>query len=306
VKGSTVAAILLLVAAAIGVLRLQPRLARTVATVKQREDVYLLPPPAELHAATLGWDAAAVDLLWGKLLVEYGIHWSEPREFLDTPKYVDAILELEPTYAPVYKFVDTMLAYRPLQGTEDDIRKARAYLERGTRERPQDSKLWMTYGQFMAFIAPSFFHDQADRDAWRKDGAEAIGHAVELGADAERALTAATILTGAGNTEQAIRFLERAYAFTEDSSMAELHDKIGGRLAALQAAARRDAADEIARAINSRWKRELPFLTRGQYLLFGPKVDVSRCSGVSAAADSACARDWLSALAPPPSSADSP
>src|SRR3977135_578705 len=197
-KRSTPAAVLLLVAAALGVARMQPRLAHTVRAVKEKEDVYLLPPPAQLRAATLGWDAAAGDLLWAKLLVEYGTHWSEHREFRDVPKYVDAILELEPTYAPIYRYVDTMLAYRPLQGTEDDARKARAYLERGTRERSQDPRLWMQYGQFVAFIGPSFLHTDKDREAWRTDGAKAIGHAVELGADAERALTVATVLTKSG------------------------------------------------------------------------------------------------------------
>jgi hypothetical protein len=306
VKGSRLAAGLLLAAAALGVARTQPRLAQTVRAIKERDDVYLLPPPAELHAATLGWEAAAVDLLWAKLLAEYGTHWADHREFRDTPKYVDAILELEPDYAPIYKYVATMLAYRPLQGTEEDVRKARTYLERGTRERSRDARVWMEYGQFLAFIAPSFLREDADREAWRKDGATAIGRAVELGADAERALTAATLLTRAGATEEAIRYLQRAYAFTEHPSMNEVHEAIGRRLGALQASAMRDAADAAARTINGRWQQELPYIARDQYLLLGPKVDVPRCSGRAATDDPACAHDWLSALAPPASSAGSP
>jgi hypothetical protein len=306
VKGPALAAALLLPAAALGVARTQPRLAETVRAIKERDDVYLLPPPAELHAATLGWDAAAVDILWAKLLVEYGTHWADHREFRDTPRYVDAILELEPNYAPIYKYVATMLVYRPLQGTEDDVRKARMYLERGTRERSQDAGLWMEYGQFLAFVGPSFLKQDADRDSWRKDGATAIGRAVELGADADRALTAATLLTQAGATGEAIRYLQRAYAFTEHPSMSEVHEAIGRRLGALQASAMRDAADATARTVNARWKRELPFVTRDQYLLLGPKVDVPLCSGRAAADTPACARDWVNALAQPASSADSP
>jgi hypothetical protein len=306
VRASTSAAVVLFAAAAFGVTCTRPRLASTVHAVKESDDLYFLPPPAELHAATLGWDAAAVDLLWAKLLVEYGTHWSERREFRDTPKYVDAILELEPTYPPVYKFVATLLAYRPLQGTEDDVRKARAYLERGTRERSYDSSVWMEYGMFVAFIAPSFLHDGAEREGWRKDGATAIGHAVELGADADRALAAANMLTRAGANEAAIRYLEQAYAFTEHPSMGELHEAIGRKLAALQATARRDAADEVLGAVNARWRKELPFLTRDQYLLLGPKVDVARCSGLAAAGERVCARDWLNENRPPGSSEDSP
>ena len=285
--------VILFASAVLGVSRTQPRLASIVHTAKETEDVYALPPPTELHAATLGWDAAVVDLLWAKLLVEYGTHWSEHREFHDTPKYADAILELEPTFAPIYKYVDTMLAYRPLQGTEDDVRKARGYLERGTRERSTDPSVWMEYGQFLAFIAPCFLRDPAEREAWRRDGASAIGHAVERGAEADRALAAATILTRAGATEAAIGYLERAYAFTEHPSMVAVHEAIGQRLAALQATAKRDAEDVELGAVNARWKEELPFLTRDQYLLLGPKIDVRRCSGVQAASEGRCARDWL-------------
>ena len=53
----------LFLAAAGGVALTQPGLARVVHTAGDREDVYALPPPSQLRAATLGWDAAAVDLL---------------------------------------------------------------------------------------------------------------------------------------------------------------------------------------------------------------------------------------------------
>jgi hypothetical protein len=163
----------------------------------------------------------------------------------------------------------------------------------------------MELGQFVAFIAPSFLHDQADRDAWRKDGATAIGHAVELGADADRALTVATVLTRAGATAEAIRYLEHAYAFTEHPSMSDVHEAIGRRLADLQANTLRDAADATARVVQGRWQAELPFAGRDEYLLLGPRVDVLRCSGLDAVDDHACARDWVTVLASPASSADS-
>ncbi len=286
------APLLLLLAGAIGVARTQPRLAAAAYEAKESGDVYALPPPAQLHAATLGWDAAVVDVLWSKLLVEYGTHWHEHREFLEVPRYADAILELEPSYRPLYRYISTMLAYRPLQGTEADVRMARAYLERGTRERPDDQDVWMEYGQFVAFIAPSFLADDAEKSRWRHDGAEAIGHAVELGADAERALTAASILSQYGANQAAVQYLERAYAFTEHPSMASVHDAIGRRLAALQASGMREAADAASRVVDEQWQGDLPFLSRDRYILLGPHVDVARCAGLDGADDPACARDW--------------
>ena len=283
---------LVLVVCAAGIARLQPALAQTAHDVKEQQDIYDLPPPMQLHAATLGWDAAAVDLLWSNLLVEYGMHWQEHRDFDQTPQYTDAILELEPTYPPIYRYISTMLVYRPLQGTERDARLARDYLERGTRERPQDGDVWLEYGEFIAFIAPTFLRDPRAADAWRKSGAEAIGHAVELGADPERALTASTMLSRAGDAEAAIPFLERAYAFTEQPGLASVHEDIGRRLAALQANRLRDEADATSRTIQERWDAELPYLPRDRYLLVGPSVDVARCAGLDAAQDPACARDW--------------
>lgn len=289
---STVVAAIVFVACAAGVSRLQPGLALTAHDVKERQDVFALPPPAELHVATLGWDAAAVDVLWSELLVDYGTHWAEKRAFDDTPRYADAILELEPTYPPLYQFISTMLVYRPPQGTEADARLARKYLERGTRERPQDGDVWLAYGEFIAFVAPSFLHDPAESEVWRKDGATAIGHAVELGANPERALTAATMLNRAGSPEAAIPFLERAYAFTDQPGMGEVHESIGRRLATLQATRMRSQADATAQSIDARWQSELPFLPRDQYLMVGPSIDPARCAGLSSVDDPACERRW--------------
>jgi hypothetical protein len=299
-------AVMLFMVAVAGIARTQPRLAMAAHTVKERDDVYALPPPAHLRAAVLGWDAAAVDLIWAKLLVDYGTHWSEHREFRVVPQYADAILALEPTHAAFYRYVDTMLVYRPLQGTEQDARLARAYLERGTRELPQDSSVWMELGQFEAFIGPSFLRDDREREAWRKDGAAAIEHAVELGGDADRALTAAALLTQAGANAEAIRYLERAYAFTEHPSMLDIHEAIGRKLAALEAIAQRDRADTVLHAIDTKWQSEMPFVSRDHYLLMGPGADPARCAGAAASGDKACSRSWDAVIEGPGSSEGSP
>ncbi len=107
-----------------GVALLQPRLANQIHDAKAREDVYLFPPPAELEVATLGYRAAVVDMLWVKLRIEYGTHFVEKRAFPDAPHYLDAILALEPDYAPVFRYVDTILCYHEPQGTADDATHA--------------------------------------------------------------------------------------------------------------------------------------------------------------------------------------
>lgn len=294
------------VAAAAGVALIQPRLAASVHAVKERDDIVAFPPPEQLRALVLGWDAAAVDLLWSSLLVEYGEHFAERRDFKEIPRYIDAILALEPSYAPLYRYVDTMLAYRPMQGTEADVVLARKYLERGMKERPQDSRVYMKFGQFCAFIAPSFLSSEAARKEWRRAGAEAIARAVELGEDADEALAASAMLSEAGEKREAVRYLENAYAFTEHPSMREVHDAIGRRLASLEESTERDAEKDALQAVTDRWSREMPTVTRDRYLLLGPGLDAAKCAGVAAMGAPGCERGWGDATATPGLSAGSP
>jgi hypothetical protein len=287
---TAVATAAIAVASVAGLALTQPGLARTTHAVKETDDSFALPPPAELHVATLGWDAAIVDLLWADLLVENGIHFVEKRDFTDIPKYLDAILELEPTYAPVYKYVTSMLAYRPMQGTVDDVKKARSYMERGMRERPTDPKVWMEYGEFIAFIAPSFLNDEDEAQKWRIDGARAMAHAVELGGEPDRALTAASMLNRAGDTRGTITFLRRAYALTEGNGMEEVHENIGRRLGMLEASAVREAADSTFRAIEARRRQQAWAVDPGLFLLLGPAPDAFACAGVDGYGGPGCER----------------
>ncbi len=299
-RGTLVGSLLFLAAAA-GVALTQPRLARIVHGAGDREDVYALPPPTQLRAATLGWDAAAVDLLWTTLLVQYGSHWQERREFTDGVRYAQDILAIEPTYEPLYRIVDTLLVYRPLQGTARDARDARAILEQGTRERPYDASLWRRYGEFLAYLAPSFLTDPDEQKAWRKDGAIAMEHALELGGDPDSVLGAAGVLSDIGERDAVLRFLERAYAMTEHPSMTDIHERIGKKLAELRGQMLDDRADALVRALGERWQRELPAVSRDDYLLLGPAVDTARCAGLAGADDPACARE-LPQLSPSPTS----
>jgi len=286
-----VAAIAIMLGGAAGVALTQPRLAATTKKVKETKDVYVLPPPAQLKVMTLGYRAAAVDFLWAKLLVEYGMHWSDHRAFDDLPRYIDAILEIEPDYAPLFRYVDSMLVYRPPRGYAKDARLARAYLERGLQARPYDAKVWMQYGQFIAFIAPGFLTDtdDAERERWRVDGARAMMRAVELGADPDRAVSAATILNKAGaDTTALIASLRKYRALAADDP--GTIEEIDRKLAQLQAKAEDDAEAIHRREFESQWRRQFPFLTRYQFLLIGPSIDPAKCAGRNHVP--ACAREW--------------
>ncbi|MBX3219991.1 MAG: hypothetical protein KF795_05685 [Labilithrix sp.] len=287
-RGEALALALLTVSAA-GLGVVQPRLARDVAAVRERDEVFALPPAEQLRAMTFGYRHAAADLIWAKMLVEHGLHWQEKRKLKALPSYIDAIIALEPDHPVLYQFVDTLIVFQPGAPTPDDARLARGYLERGTRERPYDAEIWLHYGQYLAYLAPSLLTDNAEIERWRTDGARALMHAVELGADADRSLAASTILTKSGERKATIEHLRRAYALTDDH---ETRRQIALKLERLNAGT--DAADAVAR-VESEWQTRYPFLSRGTMLLIGPHRTPDACAGPHQEAKSGCPRDWTDA-----------
>ncbi len=294
---ATMLAVLAFLALAFGVSRLQPRLAAQLHGIKDTDDDYLFPPPPVLRVATLGYVAATTDVLWGKLLVENGTHWTEHRPFGDLELYLDAIVGLDPTFRPFYQYVDSLLCYRPIQGQESDAREARSYLEQGTRELPNDASLWLKYGQFIAFMGPTYLSSESERKAWRRDGALAITHAVDLGADLQYGFAASSMLdTRLGERQASIDFLMHAYALATAAEDEAKQQEIAAQLARRQASATIDRMRDVLETVESRWRKDYPFLDRGTYLLLGPVPDPLRCVGASSFQDPDCAHDWDDAL----------
>lgn len=287
---STLIALLVSLVAIAAIAVTQPGLAASVHKVKQRDDVFLLPSPNALRAATLGYKAAATDLLWAKLVLEHGLHWQERRPFPDVTRYVDGIIALEPDFPTLYRFVDTMLVYNPTGGTEDDARTARKYLEIGTEARPNDPEVWMQYGQFTAFLAASFLKDPAEIDRWRVTGAHAIARAVLLGANVQRSLAVGAILDKAGERDANIAFLNHAYAITEDPEMRQQYLL---RLGKLHATAQ---SEESTTVFEREWRTRYPFMSRGETLLIGPRRPPATCAGPASYDRRGCPRDWTHAI----------
>jgi hypothetical protein len=281
---------------ALGIGTVQPQLAR-LQQQGHRDDVLILPPPAHLRALTFGYPTAGADLLWAKLLVEHGLHWEEKRAFPDLPNYIDGILALDPDHPLIYDFVDTLLLFVPNGATEADARLARTYLERGTQRHPYDPHVWLRYGEFVAFLGPSFIKDQSVADQWRKDGALALGHAVELGADADHALAATTILSKAGERKATIAYLQRAYALTDNP---ETRRQLRLKLQKLEASNASLATEAAVETVEREWQLRFPFFSRGGTLLLGPHRDPAACAGPRSYGLKECPRDWSSAVGEAP------
>jgi len=279
-------AVLVALLGIVGIAAVQPGLAGNIHKLRQRDDVFLLPPPAQLRMMTLGYRAAATDMLWAKLLLEYGVHGQEKRAFPDVTRYVDGIIALEPDFPALYDFVDTILVYTPPPGgTAEDARTARRYLERGMKERPYDGKFWVHAGQFIAFIGPAFIKEEHESEAWRVDGAKIIARGVELGGGTYRSLAATTILGHAGEREAQIQHLQRAFAVSDNP---EDRAQFLRKLRSLQV----DADAETALTAVDHDLAPYRFLSRGAGLLIGPRRSASQCAGPGSYERHGCAPDW--------------
>lgn len=279
-------AVALLCGAAIVIV--QPRLASAVAKAK-RDDITAIPPPDQLRIMSFGYRAMGADLLWAKLLVEQGLHWEEKRAFPEIPSYVDGIIALDPDHPLLYQFVDTLLLFTPKGGTEADARLARRYLEEGAKAHPTSPDIWLQYGQFLAYLAPSFLKDKAEREQWKKEGALAIAQAIELGADPDRSLSASSLLNSHGERAAAIKQLQRAYALTDNPATRQ---GIADKLARLQSTVEAEATMSI---VEDEWRTNYSILSRGGALLLGPHRSPAACAGLAASTSKECPRDWLEA-----------
>jgi hypothetical protein len=68
------------------------------------------------------------------------------------------------------------------------------------------------------------------------------------------------------------------------------------QLEAQQAGAIRETIERVRRTIDARWRREMPFVPRGIFMLMGPSPDPVNCAGLARSGDPECAHDWDDAL----------
>lgn len=273
----------------------QPRLVRIEAAVKERSDIYALPPPEILRKVSFGYRAALADYLWAHVLVTQGLRMGERRPFTEIAEFVDAINCLDPTFREPYRLADSIMSFQINDPNRvESLRRARQVLERGVMQFPYDAELWLNFGQFLAYIGFSMLPPESkERSEWREDGARAIVRAGELGGTDEniyKSMSAAAILNRQGEIDAAIRFMERLFAMTEDDVVRE---DIGRRLAVLRQGRRASRDFELSGEFDRVWRRDLPFASRTLLSVLGPHVDPWACTGPRMQLDIAlCDRDW--------------
>lgn len=262
--------------------------------IKDTTDAYVLPPPSSVVALSMGYRSALADYLWAGTLVESGLKLQERRRFQHLLLYIETINELDPTFREPYLMADALVTLQT--GGEppvEEIRRTRRILERGAKERPLDGEIWLTLGQFVTFLSPSYLKDEAEIQRWREEGTPYLAKAAELSGDnasiAWQALGGASILRRKGERDAAIRFLRRTLAVTEDE---ELRKDVELRLERLLGEEELEKQRARQRDFEAIWRDKLPFVSKSTILVLGPQPDPFACAGVTWKTDPACARTW--------------
>lgn len=289
-----VAIVLSLVAGASGgIASSRPRLIASFANAKDQYDVYALPKPEHVRLMSLGYRSALADLLFAQVLVSSGIHLAEKRRYESAASYLHTINELDPKFYSPYRYADTILTMQSVKPRLEDYVAARSILERGMQEFKSDMALWLSAGQFMAYLAPPHVAELAGQtvaEEWRREGARRLARSCELVGKDENAphhcVTAAHLLSKSGELEALTQFVERVLAVNDDPEVQRL---------ALASLARAMGEDEQRKLASRRQRydhlraRNLYFVGKDRFLLIGPGFDAFACLDRHAAKSADCA-----------------
>ncbi len=291
-----------LVAALIAISR-EPA-AKTHHRVDETADVYVLPPPEMVQAMSLGHRAAFADYLWAGVLVEQGLHTQEKRRFENMPYLIDTINALDPTFREPYLLVEALTVFQVNGVSEADIRRAREIVERGARNLPNDPEILGAAGSFIGLMAPSsYLSDPTEKEQWTVDGAAYLARAAELGDDKKligwQALGGYNLFRKTGRHREAVAFLQRALAGTDDEELRQRITSTLDKLAQTDVALDKGEQRKAMAAFRKRqdrfdeiWRTTYSLVSRTGTLVMGPPYDAAYCAGGRHREDERCALDW--------------
>lgn len=281
-----------IVVAAAMVRWVQPGLARSFSSIKTTEDLYAIPAPSRIVAASLGYRSALADLVFAHVRVAYGTSFAEKRRFTYIGDYLEAIMELDPKFRAPYHYTDTFLTLQPVPPPKENYRRARDHYERALTHVTDDAHLWLIAGQFTAYLAPPHLPENEDRAEWKLAGARMLARACDLLGGSKNlpyhCSTAATLFSDAGEREATIRSLRQVIAAADNEevqlrAMAYLRRMVDEQ-EAIQLQDRVALLDRTTRA-------DQPLVSRTQLQILGPDFDPVACLRSDRTTPS-CATSW--------------
>lgn len=297
---ASLGAAMVVVCAVLAVGGVQPRLADGVSRVREKSDIFPLPPLDQLPLFSLGYNAAAADAIWAQTLVVQGLRLQQRRRFDHGAQYFRSILALDPSFRTPYLYVDAVLTFGAVRAPIEDIVAAREILEAGARARPDDAEIAYQAGSYIAYVAPGYLRNEKLAQEWERDGARYLARAAELGSNDPKiqalSISGATLLSKRGERDAAISMLERALVVATDEAT---RNDIAARLARFRSESETDSVQTRLRAFELAWRRDLPFVSVSKELLLGAPVDTLRCVGARSRDKGRCEPRWGARLDAP-------
>ena len=232
------------------------------------ESVYYLPSEEWLVPLSLGYREAAAGIVWVNLLVYFGEQEEVRGRFEYLEPYLIGVTALDPYFYRAYKWGSIASLYNGTTIHRRDVEFSIEMLERGLRAFPEDGDLHYYLG-FQYYFELTPFLDDTDKERVRRIGIDEICTASLLGGGPPYLPLMCSSLAERRGLDQLAqeRLLQTLYE-TEDVNT---RTRIEERLERLMTP---DVAFRImqrADAYRIRWRRELPYVSFGLYLLLGPK-----------------------------------
>lgn len=180
-------------------------------------EAYYLPPARVLRALSFGFNELAADLVWLRTIAYFADHLRGDRDFAHLKRYLDTAISLDPSFKELYRFGSSMLLARGASQTNADVFAAIDLAERGHALFPDDPDFPLRLGT--SYLNELRSPSKAQRDQWRRRGADWIRRAAAVGVNVPwLPALAAKVYTEQGQRELAIRHLKELYLITSDEA----------------------------------------------------------------------------------------
>ncbi|MDX2021297.1 MAG: hypothetical protein SF187_13740 [Deltaproteobacteria bacterium] len=181
-------------------------------------DILYLPPAKALKVASLGHHELLADLLAARANIYFGDQVEKKGQHRWLAWYLNAVVELDPYFEPLYRRGAVMLMYSTSKVTFENVEAATTLLRRGLKIFPGSWELYFQLGFNLYYEMPGVVPADDKRiPGWKKEGIEALRHATLFDEVPPWYPTlVAGMLSKQGEREMAIKHLEQTYAATSD------------------------------------------------------------------------------------------
>ncbi|HJZ84217.1 MAG TPA: hypothetical protein VKN99_03560 [Polyangia bacterium] len=235
------------------------------AGLRPEADLLVLPRPEVLRVTALGHTELVADLVWVRAVVYAGGEIAHRGDLRWLDRYLDTIVELDPTFRRPYKWAGVVTMYNGKIITNQMVRQSSHYLELATQRFPRDWEFPFMLG--CNYLNELQSTDPKQKAEWRRIAGDYIQRAAVIGGGPPwLPILAATIYTREGETDLAIRHLEEVYASSEDP---RVRAEVKAKLAQLHQQVDTERLEQARSALVEAWRAWAPYTPLDLFVLAG-------------------------------------